>query len=485
MKRRIAILLALAMFACGCGKGNNETITETSSVTTTSIITSEVTTTSETISAETSDTTVTTTLETTADTTIPMEETTVTAITSETEAETEVTTTTATTADETTTTETTTTTEKTTVTTVAETETVTTAPKKPASSKSDFSRSSMEIVEDMGIGINLGNTYEACGDWIAQWGDGSVESYETAWGSPVITEKMIKGYADEGFGVLRVPVAWSNLMGEDYTISKEYMAAVREVVDWALKYDLYVIVNLHWDNGWMEKFPTETDECMKKYTRIWEQISEEFSDYGENLIFESQNEELGWNSVWNPYGSDKGKEESFALANKINQKFVDIVRSSGGNNDKRHLLISGYNTNIDHCCDKLFKMPKDPADRCILSVHYYSPATFALITEDVEWGKAVSTWGTAEEKAFLKSEMKKLNDNFIGKGIPVIIGEYGCPTENKEEESVRLFLYSVCKEALEVGACPVLWSTPGGHYDRENGKMYDQKLIKQMRELVE
>ncbi len=103
----------------------------------------------------------------------------------------------------------------------------------------------MELVRDMGIGINLGNTYESCGDWIAQWGDGTPESYETAWGSPVITQEMIQGYADEGFGVLRIPVAWSNMMGEDYVISKEYFNAVHEVVDWALNCGLYVIMNLH------------------------------------------------------------------------------------------------------------------------------------------------------------------------------------------------------------------------------------------------
>ena len=252
MKRRIAILLVIAMLACGCGKENDENVMEASSVVTTSDVTSEVITNNETTTAETA---VTTISETTADTTAATEETTVTEVTSAPDSETEITTTATTTAAEITTVETTVTTEKTTVTTT-ETETIATTQKSSAPSKNDFSMSSMEIVEDMGIGINLGNTYEACGDWIAQWGDGSVESYETAWGSPVITEKMIKGYADEGFGVLRVPVAWSNLMGEDYTISKEYMAAVREVVDWALKYDLYVIVNLHWDNGWMEKFHT-------------------------------------------------------------------------------------------------------------------------------------------------------------------------------------------------------------------------------------
>lgn len=469
MKIKIAILLSIAILACGCGKNNTEIMSETTSSVTSTVSADETEVTTKAAESET----VTATAETTEAETV-IEETSVSeeiseitaSVESETTADTTVTTLAAT--------------------TVAATEAVTTtAAKKPVVSKGNFSMSTMEIVNDMGIGINLGNTYESCGDWIAQWGGGTVESYETAWGSPVITKKIIKGYADEGFGVLRIPVAWSNLMSDDYTISKEYMAAVREVVDWAIEYDLYVIINLHYDNGWMEKFPTEKDECMKKYTKIWEQVSKEFSGYGEKLIFESQNEELGWSSVWNPYGGTEGKAESFALVNEINQKFVDVVRSSGGNNNKRHLLISGYNTNIGHCCDSLFKMPDDPAGRCALSVHYYDPPTFAILTEDADWGKASKTWGTDSEKNYLKSQMKMLKTNFIDKGIPVIIGEYGCPTKNKDADSVRIFLSSVCKEACAVGACPVLWSVTGEHYNRESCKMYDEKLMDMLLEAIE
>ena len=338
------------------------------------------------------------------------------------------------------------------------------------------SMTTMELVRDMGVGINLGNTYEACGDWIAQWGAGTPESYETAWGSPVITEEMIKGIADAGFGVLRVPVAWSNMMGENYTIKKAYIDAVKEVVDWAIKYDLYVIINLHYDNGWLENFPTDKEKCMRKYYRIWEQIAENFKDYDEHLMFESQNEELGWTSVWNPWGSTKGKAESFALVNEINQVFVDVIRASGGNNPERHLLISGYNTGIEHTLDELFKMPEDPVGRCAVSVHYYNPSTFAILTEDASWGKAQATWGTDAEVKDLIRYMEMLKTGFVDKGIPVIIGEYGCPTETKELESVRLFITSVCKEAYDRGLCPVLWSTPGGHYDRNSCKMQDEVL---------
>ncbi len=340
--------------------------------------------------------------------------------------------------------------------------------------------STVELVKDMGIGINLGNTYESCGDWIAQWGDGTPESYETAWGSPVITENIIKGYADAGFDTLRIPVAWSNLMAEDYTISSEYLSAVREVVDWTLDSGMYAIVNLHWDSGWFENFPTDKENCMEKYTRIWEQLCDAFEDYNDYLIFESQNEELGWSSLWNRWGGPEGKEESFALANEINQAFVDVVRSSGGNNPQRHLLISGYNTDIELTCDPLFKMPVDPANRMAVSVHYYTPAGFAILEEDADWGKASPTWGTDAEIAELERNMDLMKTTFADKGIPVIIGEYGCPKKNKEEASVRKFISSVCKEAYTRGMCPVLWDITDLHYDRKNCKMFDEEMLNSM-----
>lgn len=347
--------------------------------------------------------------------------------------------------------------------------------------------STMELVRDMGIGINLGNTFESCPnwyeeDWIAKWSEGKTQNYETAWGSPVITKEMIEGIAKEGFGVLRIPVAWSNMMEHDgtYTINAEYDARIHEVVDWTLESGMYAIINIHWDGGWVNKFPDDKKESMKRFTHMWEQIADSFKNYDDYLIFESQNEELGWESIWNQWGDGTGKAKSYKLCNEINQAFVDTIRSSGGNNPKRHLLISGYNTGIDRTCDDLFKMPNDPANRMAVSVHYYSPAGFAILEEDADWGKAIPTWGSDQDYSSLRSEMDMLKTRFTDKGIPVIIGEYGCPTKNKEPESVRRFLSSVCEESYKRGHCPVMWSTPGGHYDRENYKMADQELQKKL-----
>lgn len=336
----------------------------------------------------------------------------------------------------------------------------------------------MELVRDMGIGINLGNTFESCGDWIAQWGDGSVRSYETAWGSPMITQEMIQGYADAGFGVLRIPVAWSNMMGEDYTINEDYLAAVKEVVDWTLEAGMYAIINIHHDNWWMADFPTNTEECMYHYSRIWEQVTDAFQDYGDYLVFESLNEEGCWDTVWNQYGSSTdGKEEVFSLLNEINQTFVDIVRGSGGNNPKRHLLIAGYATNIELTSDAFYQMPDDPAGRCAVSVHYYTPSVFAILEEDADWGKCRSTWGTDEDFQELQKYMDMIETHFIAQGIPVILGEYGCPKNNKDAESVRLFLTSVCKAAYDRQVCPILWDTTGLHYDRNSCQMVDSLLM--------
>lgn len=335
----------------------------------------------------------------------------------------------------------------------------------------------MEIVREMGLGINLGNTFESCGNWI---NSESVTSYETGWGSPVITQEMIQGYADAGFGVLRIPVAWSNMMQEDYTIHPDYLARVHEVTDWALDAGLYVILNIHWDGGWWEGFAdaSKKDACMTKYTRIWKQLCDAFGDENEHLMFESLNEEGGWDAIWNHYGDDEtGKEKSYALLNEINQQFVDIVRGCTNDyNATRHLLIAGYNTDIELTCDELFQMPNDPQNRCAVSVHYYTPATFCILETDADWGQARSNWGSPRDVMEMQRNFDKLTERFVSQGIPVIIGEYGCPTKNKEESAIYRFITTVCEEAYSRGMCPVLWSTTGNFYDRSSAAMYDDNL---------
>ncbi len=335
----------------------------------------------------------------------------------------------------------------------------------------------MEVVQEMGLGINLGNTMESSGMSL-----GSVYAYETGGGSPVITQPMIQGYADAGFGVLRVPVAWSNLMNKQtYEISPDYIARVKEIINWAIGADMYVIMNIHWDGGWWTGFAKDDqrDKCFEKYESIWTQLCAEFGEYGDKLMFESLNEEGGWEDIWNRYSNQGDKEKSFGILNDINQRFVNIVRGSGGNNEKRHLLIAGYNTDIELTCDPAFKMPNDPAGRCAVSVHYYVPSTFAILEKDASWGKARTEWGDENDIAELNKYMDMMKTTFVNKGVPVIIGEYSACGKNKTQEMKRLYVTSVCEAAYTRGMCPVLWDVTDDYYIRSTATFKDKELLKE------
>ena len=345
-------------------------------------------------------------------------------------------------------------------------------------------KTAQEVVDEMGIGINLGNTFEACGSWINK---SSVSNFETAWGSPIITEAMIKGYADAGFKTLRIPVAWSNMMDSDYKIDQAYIDRVKEVTQWAIDADMYVIVNEHWDSGWIEEYPENKDEVMEHYSSIWVQVADAFKDFDDHLILESQNEELGnWPDLWNRWGGTEGKEEAYQYALDFNQTFVDVVRKSGGNNDDRLLLISGIITDIDLTCDPLFEMPEDPADMMAVSVHYYTPWNFA--------GGNDKYWGDLPDYAELNKYMNMLKERFVDNDIPVIIGEAcnGSEIHNKVENSARKYFAETCREAYERGMCPVLWDITYAEnqpvdnqiYNRRTQELTDPELGNELADIV-
>lgn len=335
-----------------------------------------------------------------------------------------------------------------------------------------------EIVNEMGVGINLGNTFESCGveQGIGQWNYNC--TFETGWGSPKITKEMIEGYKAEGFSSLRIPVAWSNTFKKDdntYTIDPAAMARVKEVAQWAVDSDLYVIINIHWDGGWWgDSFGTNKEEAMNRYTTMWDQICDGFADFDDHLIFESLNEEGG------SWESHMTQDESYTVLNEVNQAFVDLVRSKGGNNAERHLLIAGYNTDIDRTCDERFIMPTDPLNRCAVSVHYYTPAGFALLDKDESWAKFRDTWGTDADYNELNTQMDKLKKRFIDNGIPVIMGECGMGSQmmlKKEGEALKFMLAEI--EAMRSrGICPMLWDINYTESNKQGNIVYNRNQKK-------
>ncbi len=378
-----------------------------------------------------------------------------------------------------------------------------------------------QMVHDLGLGINLGNTMES----VSRYKLGSVNAYETCWGAPTTTKAMVDGMKNAGFKTIRIPVAWSNMVSDDgnYTISDGYFNRVEEIMGYALDNDMYVIVNIHYDGGWWGQFgackkdsagnivadETRRAAAWKRYESYWKQISERFKKYSGHVIFESANEELGTrlndelNS--NGYGFTEGMssdelisgnltdDEKYALVNQINQKFVDIVRASGGNNANRFLLIAGYDTDISKTCDTRYKMPTDTIEsHLMVSVHYYSPYGYCDIAKPSKEGY-IASWGSDDEISTLKSDFKKMKLQFVDKGYPVIIGEYNvCDTENSDGTYTRktgreVFIRNVCEYALANGMCPVLWDTGMG-YSRSQCRMsndIDKALFEELSEKAE
>ncbi|MGN1090865.1 MAG: glycoside hydrolase family 5 protein, partial [Huintestinicola sp.] len=337
-------------------------------------------------------------------------------------------------------------------------------------------RTTMEYVKDMGMGINLGNTFDCMGDWHSV--GGTPQNVETAWGSPVITQEMIQGYADAGFGVMRLPVSWASLMDKDGNIDEPWLDRIDEVVGWILDTGMYCILNSHHDN-WPERMTEDKEQGMKVYENVWTQVAKRFNKYGEKLMLESMNE-VGFDDIWNQYAGTEGKQEAYDIFNEMNQKFVDIVRSSGKNNEKRHLLIAAYWTSIERACDEMYILPDDPAGRMAVSVHYYGPSTLCLLTKDAEWGKARTDWGSDADYEELNMWMDMMKENFVDKGIPVIVGEYGCFGSNKTKEVRQQWTTDVATAIHSRQMCPILWDTPGDEYQRIIKKFKNPEFIEKL-----
>lgn len=334
----------------------------------------------------------------------------------------------------------------------------------PIPSGGDFSKTAAEVAIAMGDGINLGNTMEATAGGNPWFDVTNVTNWETAWGQPKTTRAMIDGMKKAGFESIRIPVAWSNMMSTDgsYEIPKVFFDRVDEIIGYAYANNMYVIINIHYDGGWWDDFAKDEAGTMKRYKAMWSQIAGHYKDYDDKLIFESANEELGDNL-------------GYALVNRINQAFVDLVRASGGNNGVRYLLIAGYNTDIDKTCSSSFKMPSDTCkNHLLISVHYYTPWTYCGMWKDESWGKADYDWGTDADKAEMEKYFKKMQ-KFTDAGYGVIIGEYSALPNYSNNSYTRKdgsaeFLSYVRSLSAKYGYAAYLWDT-GDWYNKYSCSM--------------
>ncbi|WP_427875516.1 cellulase family glycosylhydrolase [Flavobacterium sp. MMS24-S5] len=191
-----------------------------------------------------------------------------------------------------------------------------------AADASGMGSSAVELAAKIKLGWNIGNTLEATGG-------------ETAWGNPKVTKALINAVKANGFNAIRIPCSWNQNLENAATakIKVDWLNRVKEVVQYCVDNDMYVVVNIHWDGGWLENNITEAKkvENNAKQKAFWEQIATHLRGFDEHLLFASANE---------PAVEDAAQ---MAVLNSYHQTFIDAVRSTGGKNATRVLVVQGPN----------------------------------------------------------------------------------------------------------------------------------------------
>lgn len=339
----------------------------------------------------------------------------------------------------------------------------------------------VQLATQMKLGWNIGNTLEAVGS-------------ETAWGNPKVTKALIDLVKANGFNAIRIPCSWNQYANATTAkINATWLARVKEVVQYCVDNDMYVIVNIHWDGGWLEENCTEAKKEANnaKQKAFWEQIATELRGFDEHLLFASANE---------PHVDDATK---MAVLNSYHQTFIDAVRSTGGRNAFRTLIVQGPATDIQKTNDLMTTMPTDKvANRMMAEVHFY-PYQFTLMDKDADWGKMFYYWGAGNhsttdternptwgEEAFIDQVFLSMKTQFVDKGIPVVLGEFGAIKRDLTGDALALhlksradFLKYVVKKAKANGLIPFYWDAGNmgvntmSLFNRTNNTVYDQQAL--------
>lgn len=353
-----------------------------------------------------------------------------------------------------------------------------------AADASGMGSSAVELATKIKLGWNIGNTLEATGG-------------ETAWGNPKVTKALIDAVKANGFNAIRIPCSWNQNLENASTakIKVDWLNRVKEVVQYCVDNDMYVVVNIHWDGGWLENNITEAKkvENNAKQKAFWEQIATHLRGFDEHLLFASANEPAVENAT------------QMAVLTSYHQTFIDAVRSTGGKNATRVLVVQGPTTDIEKTNKLMTTLPVDKVTgRMMVEVHYYAPWNFAGLTKDEIWGKMFYYWGagfhsttdternaTWGEEADLEKNFKLMKTQFVDKGIPVLLGEFGAIRRtNLTGDALTLhlnsrayYLKTVVKTAKANGLLPFYWDEGSlgnngfGIINRTNNTVFDTQAL--------
>lgn len=332
----------------------------------------------------------------------------------------------------------------------------------------------VQLAAKFKAGWNIGNTMEAIGG-------------ETAWGNPLVTESYIQFVKQHGFKAIRLPCSWNQYANQNTAkIQDSWLNRVKQVVQYCVNNDIYVLVNIHWDGGWLDNNINQLkkDSVNAKQKAFWEQIATTLRDFDEHVMFASANEPPVENAA------------QMEILTSYHQSFIDAVRSTGGKNSYRVLVIQGPSTDFDKTNNLMHVLPTDPvANRLMVEVHNYTPFQFTLMESDASWGNMFYYWGAGNhstmepgrnatwgEEATLIEAFQRMKVKFTDRGIPVILGEYGAyrrttPLDTaKHQASVDHWITFMTRQAIVHGLKPFFWDT-GGALDRQNNTIRDPRTI--------
>ena len=344
-----------------------------------------------------------------------------------------------------------------------------------------FQKTAIETVNEMGLGWNLGNTFDCYGSWKTMK---TPDDQITLWGNAVPTKETILAIKKYGFRTIRLPVTWMNFIDEDGKLDYEWYDRVREAVMWIVETGMYCVLNVQNDGlsgNWLSQGLVYKD----KFVSLWKQIASGMRMFSHNFILESMNK----------VEFKSGNELDYKTLNELNQAFVDTVRATGGVNAERLLLIAGMDADLEKTCSSKFKMPTDKANNLAVSIHYYLPPQFTIESDRNPWtyiddkGKVqkitpMTTWGTEFDYKEMTKNFERMKKYFVDKGIPVYISEVGVITEEeKDKDSIREFLYAHFSFSKSYdGIKSALWDTSTNtagdmnYFNRETDEWYDEEI---------
>ena len=338
----------------------------------------------------------------------------------------------------------------------------------------NYKKTAIEIVNEMGIGYNLGKTFNCCDNLMLEQFD---NNQIKLWGTVLPTKKTINRIKKYGFKTIRFQVTYMNFTSESNIINPKWILGIKEIIDWIISSNLYCIFSV---NHGSEFWKNEQTSVNEKHSNFWKQTANEFKDYDEHLIFETMNEIdiLDLN-----------------LLEHI-QIFVDEIRNSGGKNEDRLLIIPEMFTETEIEDYYYYSMPIDPSNKTAISIHYFFPSELTEYNDinSLSWyfkyfdilypTVPISEWGSEDNYREINELFEVMKNVFIDKGIPVIIDEAAILNKhNNNIKSFREFIYVLFSLSSEYdGILSCLWDNP--LVNKENLNFYNKELDKWNDEII-